>query len=151
MISTGRIDLPRRYESLKLMVANFVPTMLNGKISELVVPGTQGYVIADFVKNKAGGVPHGAFGSITLIDGKSDGVLDIPNALIEIEEGAPEGGWHTLANFSATGMSADGHSYAFKTTDSGNTGDTSIVVEFAMADQAGLKGFSEVGAWYQSA
>src|SRR5690348_12124651 len=104
MISTGRIDLPRRYEALNLLVANFVPTLLNGKISSLVVPGSQGYVVCDFIKNKAGGVPHGAFGDITLIDGKSNGVLDIPGALIEIEEGAREGGWRILGNFKATGF-----------------------------------------------
>lgn len=147
MITNGIISMPRRYEGFNLFVANFTIDMLNGKLAEHVVKGTQGYVVADFIKNRAAGVPRGAFGSITLIDGKSNGILDIPNALIQIEEGAREGSWKILANFAASGFSTEGRAYAFRTADSGEVGDTSITIEFAVANEVGLAGMGAVSKW----
>lgn len=143
MISTGVISVPRKFENLKFLVANFTFDKINGKLASHVLPGGQGYIVADFVKNKANGVPHGANGQINLIDGVSNGALDIPNALIEIEQGAAESDWPglILGSFAAGGFSADNHFYKFRTVDKDST---SLIVEFAVADDAGLKGMADV-------
>ena len=144
MIATGRIALPKRVESLKRYVANFSVESLDGKFPAW--SGGGGYIVADFQANPAGS-PRSAFGPILIVDGATSPVLDVPNALIQVEEGPMDGVWHTIGNFVATGISTEQHAYSFRLGEQNPEDVTSLVVDFALTDVPGFSGFMEVARW----
>jgi hypothetical protein len=146
-ISTGRISLPRRVESLKRQYQGPISLeLLDGKLSSFVAEGGQGAVFIDLENARPDMPPHSGLGSIVLYDGKSQPILDCSSLEGQVEQGAPVAGWSgpTVGNFAAKGLDSLGRMIVFRMVD---VEDTSIIVEFAVADDSSFPSSIEALQW----
>lgn len=146
MISSGVIAIPRYVESLKQYVGNYTCNTLNGVLAHFVAPGSQGYIVANI---PVPGTPRGFKGTINLVDGNADTILDIRDAQIQFELGPKDGPWTVIDNFGAQGIdSKTGKAFAFRKVGVDPSSERSLIVEFGVSDQPTfLKAWVELAAW----
>ncbi len=142
--ATGRIAIGRKHETLAVIDTDVSVESLDGKFPAW--QGGGGRVKVDFNANP-GPAPHSGYGSITLDDGAGHPILSLPNVLIQIEEGAKEGPWRTLAQFVARGIDTEGREVAFQTEGPDPVDTESLVVNFALADTSSAADTKAVLAW----
>lgn len=146
-ISTGTISLPRRVESIATRYQGPISLdTLDGKLANHIAPGGQGAVFVDFTKARPDMPPRSGMGSLVLYDGASQPILDCSDQFIQIEQGAPDPAWRgvTVGDFVARGFDSSGRFFAFRKI---GEDETSVLVEFALADAADRSGFLEVAKW----
>lgn len=146
MISSGTISIPRYVESLKRYVGNYTCDKLNGQLAHFVAPHSQGYIVAD---KPVANIPHGFVGTINLVDGNADVILDLVSAQIQFELGPKDGAWTVIDQFAAQGVDTlSGKAFAFRTTGPDSADPRSLVVEFGVSDQASfVKAWNELATW----
>lgn len=144
MISSFSSDAARLHENLRFIVIPLPLNTVNGKLANFTVDGSDGYIIADFM-HRATTQPHTCVGPVRVTDGEAKVVLDIPNATIQIEAGAKEGPWQTIAAIFISGLDVEGRFWIIRST--GTADQTSLPIEGAVSDEAGLKGLVELAKW----
>lgn len=149
MISTGRASFPRKYETLRNLVANFTLDTLNGQLAVFIARGLQGQFSAWGLTEFAPGQwKLDAAAALSIGAGADAALLALQAASVEAVAAPKEGGWNILGGLVITGRDdISGKSYAFRMTGLGEQGDTSVPVEFGISDQPGLRGTSEVLSW----
>lgn len=140
----GRLACPKRTETVTRLDWDVSILTLEGGIPQWA--GGGGEVHADFALNP-GPFPHSAFGPIKLRDGVGNIILDVPNALIQVEQGPNDGVWKTWANFAANGLDTTGHPYAFRLAPDNPADPTSINVDFALSSETGVAAEQAVKVW----
>ena len=140
----GRLALPKKVETVQVYNVNGSVESLDGKFPAWAGGGCE--IAADFNANP-GPSPHSAIGSIKVLDGAGAVVLDVSNAVIQIEEGPKDGVWHTVASFAASGNDLLGRAFAFRNGEQNPLDETSVIVDFALADTAALADSQAVKVW----
>lgn len=140
-LGTGTIAVPKRCTNFDRVVVNFSLEKLDGKLSNFVAQGGQGYIVVELNKPVRSGV-----GRIQIVDGNAQTILDVPNAAIQVEAGPMDGVWQTLGNFRATGLSTEGVFYGFRLGEQNDVDTTSLMVDFAIEDAPG--NLLEFARWY---
>ncbi len=146
MISSIKTSIPRRFENLRRMVLPFVVEVADGQLSNFVIPNNGGSIFADFTK--PGATARKTTGPLDVHDGMANSVIDVPNATIEIEQGAPDPGlpWLILGSITVVGMEAGGEVWAGRST--GQVDETSLGFEFAKSSAGSLIGqLGELSKW----
>lgn len=149
MISTFTTSIPRCFESLKRIVIPFVVETADGQLANFSIPNNSGSIFADFTK--AGASPRKTTGPITIVDGLANLVVDVPNASIEIEQGASDPSiWPgvMLGSIVVVGAEASGEVWVGRSQGVHPNDNRSLVFECSKSSANSLLGqLSELHKW----
>lgn len=141
MISSITAALPCRYENLKRLFANFALQTADGQLSGFKVPNSNGDLFADFTK--PGATARKTTGPLQVSDGNANLVIDVPDATIEIEQGANDPDWPgvILGNIVVVGMETNsGEVWMGRSTGIDPADPTSLQFEFAKSSSKSVLG-----------
>lgn len=145
-ITTGTGTIAKRAESLAQRWGSPISlNTANGQLSRFA--GSTGSLFVDFTKRRPDMPPHSGLGDFFIYDGKGVPLIAIAQAEIQIEEGARDGVWRTVGNFTAKGLDAVSGLVFIVSTDHANDDETSLGIAFASSDNAGLASRSEAMQW----
>lgn len=145
-ITTGTGTIAKRAETLAQQWGSPVSlNTVNGAISRYA--GSTGSLFVDFTKRRPDMPPHSGLGNFFIYDGKGVPILAIAQAEIQIEEGARDGAWRTVAAFTAKGQDSVSGLVFIVATDHKYDDETSLGIAFASSDNASLASRAEAMQW----